>query len=69
MKCQNCVFWNENGACDVVEGQIDPNAVCKLWIIPEERLPEPAKRGIDPAAEAARLKAKALETAAHGLPR
>jgi HK97 family phage prohead protease len=69
MKCQNCVFWNENGACDVVEGQIDPNAVCKLWIIPEERLPESAKRGIDPAAEAARLKAKALETAAHGLPR
>jgi hypothetical protein len=52
-----------------VEGQIDPNAVCKLWVIPEERLAQPAKRSVDPAAEAARLKAKALETAAHGRPR
>jgi hypothetical protein len=66
MKCQNCVFWNEGGVCDVVDGQIDPNAVCKLWVIPEERLAQPAKRSVDPAAEAARLKAKALETAAHG---
>jgi hypothetical protein len=69
MKCQNCIFWNEGGSCDVVDGQIDPNAVCKLWVIPEERLAQPAKRSVDPAAEAARLKAKALETAAHGRPR
>jgi uncharacterized protein len=70
MKCQNCVFWNEGGSCDVVEGEIDANAICKLWIIPEERLSQSAKRsGVDPAAEAARLKAKALETAAHGRPR
>lgn len=68
MRCENCVFWNEGGNCDVVEGQIDQNAVCKLWVIPEERLQE-AKRSIDPASEAARLKAKSLETAARGLPR
>ena len=69
MRCENCVFWNEGGNCDVVQGEIDPNAVCKLWVIPEERLSEPAKRSADPAAAAARLKAKALETAAHGRPR
>lgn len=68
MRCENCVFF-ENGACEVVEGTIDPNAVCKLWVIPEERLVSQAQRSVDPAAEAARLKAKSLETAAHGLAR
>lgn len=38
VKCANCVFWNPEGTCDVVEGQIDAEGVCKLWIIPEERL-------------------------------
>lgn len=73
MRCENCVFF-ENGACNVVEGEIDPNAVCKLWIIPEERIsdsakpaPEaPAERAINPASEAARLRAKALEAACRG---
>jgi HK97 family phage prohead protease len=72
IRCENCVFWNEGGSCDVVSGEIDPNAVCKLWVIPEERLSEPAtesQRAVDPAAEAARLKAKSLETAAHGIRR
>jgi hypothetical protein len=65
MRCENCIFF-ENGACEVVEGTIDPNAICKLWVIPEERLVSQGQRSVDPAAEAARLKAKALETAAHG---
>lgn len=38
VKCANCVFWNPEGTCDVVEGQIEAEGVCKLWIIPEERL-------------------------------
>lgn len=69
MRCENCVFWNEGGSCDVVAGEIDPNAVCKLWVIPEERISAPTaqrQKAVDPAAEAARLKAKSLETAAHG---
>ena len=69
MKCQNCVFWNEGGSCDVVAGEIAPEAVCKLWIIPEEQLvsePQPAERSIDAAGEAARLKARALEAAFRG---
>lgn len=38
VKCANCVFWNPEGTCDVVEGEIAAEGVCKLWIIPEERL-------------------------------
>lgn len=71
VKCQNCVFWNEGGSCDVVDGEIEPEAVCKLWVIPEEKLaakpePPPADRSIDAAAEAARLSARSLEAAFRG---
>jgi len=46
--CANCVFFEGGGACEIVQGDIDPNGVCKFWIIPEERMsaedkkPEPA---------------------------
>lgn len=84
MKCVNCVFWNSGGSCDVVQGEIKEEGLCKLWIIPEEKLSmedplekvgegddaptieQVAARSIDAAAEAARLKAKSLEAAAHG---
>lgn len=53
IKCENCVFY-EQGQCEIVAGQIAPEAVCKLWIIPEDKMAdtqtEPAK---EPAAEAA----------------
>lgn len=34
--CKNCVFFDElaNG-CQVVSGAIEPEAICKLWVIPE----------------------------------
>lgn len=32
--CANCVFYKGPRGCEVVEGDIDPNAVCKLWIVP-----------------------------------
>lgn len=38
LACENCVFFNAEGNCDVVEGDIQPEGVCKLWIIPEEKL-------------------------------
>lgn len=68
MACVNCVFFNDGGSCDAVEGVIDPQGLCKLWIIPEEKLqkPDDRKRSVDAAATAARLKAKALESASHG---
>lgn len=84
VKCANCVFWNPEGTCDVVEGVIAAEGFCKLWIIPEERLEmeDPLEsvstddigpispRSVDPVVEnsiiqAARLKAQALESAAH----
>jgi hypothetical protein len=39
LKCGNCIFFNEsNNQCQIVAGIIEPEAVCKLWIIPEMKL-------------------------------
>ena len=35
--CSSCIFYEE-GACHLVSGSIDPQGVCKLWIIPQESL-------------------------------
>ena len=35
--CSNCVYY-ANNACEIVQGVIDPNAICKFWIIPESKL-------------------------------
>jgi len=35
MVCGNCVFFIGGQACEIVKGNIEPNAICKLWIIPE----------------------------------
>lgn len=34
--CGNCVFFVGGGSCELVSGQIDPNGICKLWIIPQK---------------------------------
>lgn len=33
--CSNCYFFEGGRACEVVSGEIEPNAICKLWVIPE----------------------------------
>lgn len=38
LRCQNCVFFNAEGTCDAVEGEIAADGICKLWVIPEEKL-------------------------------
>lgn len=43
MKCSNCVFF-EAGACEVVQGSISENGICKLWVIPEDKMSEESKR-------------------------
>ncbi len=35
MKCASCVYFRGGNACEIVEGEIHPDALCKLWIIPE----------------------------------
>lgn len=39
INCGNCVFY-ANNACEIVAGNIQPGAVCKFWIIPENKLSE-----------------------------
>ena len=40
MVCGNCVYFIGGGACEIVSGKIEPMAICKLWIIPEELIKE-----------------------------
>ena len=44
INCANCVFFRGGGACEIVKGEIEPDAACKFWIIPahlvEEEQPE-----------------------------
>lgn len=35
LMCQNCVFYEGPRACELVSGEIMPEAVCKLWVIPD----------------------------------
>lgn len=34
IKCANCVFYKGGRGCEIVAGDIDPEAVCKFWVIP-----------------------------------
>ena len=38
MICANCIFWIPEGQCRIVQGRIDPEGLCKLWIIPDSAL-------------------------------
>ena len=52
MKCSNCVFF-EAGACEVVQGSISENGICKLWVIPEGKMSEESQRSAAVVAEEA----------------
>lgn len=48
--CSSCAFYEGPRACEIVDGDIDPNGVCKRWVIPEMLLTiQPEAQG--PAAE------------------
>lgn len=36
MACSNCVMFEGPRACEVVDGDIAPEGVCKLWVIPAD---------------------------------
>jgi len=43
LACMNCIFFDElNNQCQIVTGPIEPEAVCKLWVIPEVDVKLPA---------------------------
>jgi HK97 family phage prohead protease len=35
LQCANCAFYEGTRACELVAGDIAPDALCKFWIIPE----------------------------------
>jgi hypothetical protein len=66
MRCAHCLMYEGGGACEVVEGEIAPEGVCKLWVIPASKLamrsePKPE----DFQASIASLKATMLRTHLH----
>lgn len=34
--CQNCIFYEGAGACNIVEGFIDPLGICSKYVIPQD---------------------------------
>jgi 8-oxo-dGTP pyrophosphatase MutT (NUDIX family) len=55
LTCSNCTFWQpglddqgrvdpraKTGSCGIVAGDIEPAAICKLWIIPADRIKQTA---------------------------
>lgn len=38
--CANCVFFEGGRGCELVAGDIDPGAICKLWVIPANLVKE-----------------------------
>lgn len=51
--CSNCASYDGPRACEIVAGDIDPNAICKFWIIPEKLLSQ--QQTIDTSALLRRL--------------
>jgi len=57
--CANCAFYAGARACEIVEGDIAPEGLCKFWIIPERLISEAPEPGSDrpyPQEHAARLR-------------
>lgn len=42
LNCANCCFYEGGQACEIVEGQIHPDALCKLWVIKEQLISDDA---------------------------
>ncbi len=40
LMCANCCFYEGGQACEIVEGQIEPMALCKLWVIKADLIEE-----------------------------
>jgi hypothetical protein len=41
LACSSCAFYMESGGCEIVYGNIEPNGICKLWVIPNNLINEP----------------------------
>jgi hypothetical protein len=47
--CSSCAFYEGPRACEIVSGDIDPNGICKKWVIPGALVAgyEPAEVPVD----------------------
>lgn len=43
-QCSQCAFYEGGRSCEIVEGDIAPEGICKRWIIPADLIPQPAQR-------------------------
>jgi hypothetical protein len=68
MVCSNCAFYEGPAACEIVEGEIAPGALCKFWVIPPSKLAPATPAAIEPAQPAPQpraLTAAELRTRCH----
>jgi hypothetical protein len=47
--CANCLYYEGPRGCEVVDGDIAPEAICKLWVIPQDLVVEPVTPEEPPA--------------------
>jgi hypothetical protein len=38
LKCENCLFFRAPAGCNIVKGQIDRGGVCRLYVIPQDKM-------------------------------
>ena len=51
LKCENCVFLRAPSGCNIVRGQIDRGGLCRLYVIPQEKLgPKKAEKKLSVSA-------------------
>lgn len=41
LACSSCAYYNPAGDCEIVYGEIEPNGICKFWVIPNHLINEP----------------------------
>ena len=67
LMCANCCFYEGGQACEIVQGQIEPMALCKLWVIKSDLIGEPMDKASYSPPEGVRNAAKqALKWIADG---
>ena len=63
LQCANCVFFEGGGGCELVDGSIDPAAICKMWVIPQDLIQARSKKESEPMEyrEAANIEVRSVE--------
>jgi len=57
LMCMNCAFFQGGKRCEIVDGEIEPEAICKLWIIKQELISEKSVNQAELATKDSEVKA------------